>query len=191
MSDLEEVFAAIDQRVASPGEPDRSGEILSHMEDAIHRPGGLVALADRYGDREEAELLRPLTFLLARTISHDGPASGVAITMQLIGRMRCSDDSARSNLATALHLLAMYRAVPADAPSPRLASFLLGCLQGSPALRDAAVPALASVLAAGVRVSEGQRQALRAAVETLRDENAEWAAAALARLRDEVPQAGR
>ena len=55
MSDFEKIFAAIDQLVASPSEQDCVGQILSQMEDATHWPGGLVALADHYGDREEAE----------------------------------------------------------------------------------------------------------------------------------------
>jgi hypothetical protein len=183
MTDLAAITTRLDQLAPRAADAPTLEEVFSLMERAAASPAGLDTLVARYAARSEPLLLRPLTFLVARAISAQGPAAGAAPTLQLVERLRCDDESVRINLASALHLLAMHRALP-EHPPARMAAFLIESLHGGPAPRDAAVPAVAAALAAGVHFTDGELSRLRTALKALRDEDPEWAAAALKMIRD-------
>jgi len=149
------------------------------VEQAAVRSDGLEMLIDRIGSHEGARFLRPLTFLLARTISRDGPSPRLAAAaIMLVIRMRCTDETARSNLLTALDLLARHGAFPAPHhPPPRLAAFLEECLGGGRTLRATAVGATTTLLEAGVRFGIDDLRSLRASLWA-RDEHRRWSVAA-------------
>jgi len=153
--------------------------VLHHADIAVHPSEGWAAAASVW---PEPLLLRPLTFFAAQTISKKGPEAGAAAVLQLLDQLRCDDESTGSNLASALHLLAMHRALPQQAP-PQLAVFLGKGLRNGQVLRDAVVPATAAILAARVRFTDSERTQLRSALEALQDQDPEWVDRALKALR--------
>jgi hypothetical protein len=178
MSNLEHLMGRIDELAVPPYEQADMDAVMALMEESVVQAGGLEALVKRYAGRPEPLLLRPLTFFAAQTVSRQGRAAVSAAVLRLLDQLRCDDESARTNLASALHLLAMYRALPEQAP-PRLAPFLEEALRNGDMLRSAAVPATAAILAAGVRFTDSERVQLRTALKPLQEQDPELVDGAL------------
>src|SRR5262249_8829209 len=91
--DIQSTCAALDELAMRPPDDDVIDEVMALMERAIGQPGGLTQLAERYGGSSAPQIMRPLTFFVARTISREGAPAGATAATVLLERFNSDDDS--------------------------------------------------------------------------------------------------
>jgi len=147
-------------------------QVVTLMQHASARPGGLEQLVQRFAHSPVPVLARSLAFLLAQAASlRVAPAEVAPLVWSAIAALCTDDDWTRVNLLSAVQVLGSRDVLPAmTEPTPAgLGAFLIDVLQRGEDVLDAAMPALASLDAHGVleRVDPVQLGKVRGILATL------------------------